>query len=174
MTQTETTYTKQSSLPLPDAFSAEMTEMFTTVQPSIVQVHTEGRGAGTGIIWKIVGKDVSHMGQKQIHRCRISRGQNEGSHQTLFGSNGSVNIARLANDLARGRWPNPRRNPCSFGDADTAKASLILSHFQHGSAIFFRSCRDGRLNEGGEVFLKSSWASCLACGCLGRGTSLRQ
>ena len=60
MTQTETTYTKQSSLPLPDAFSVEMTEMFTTVQPSIVQVHTEGRGAGTGIIWNADGHIITN------------------------------------------------------------------------------------------------------------------
>ncbi len=70
MTQTET-YTQQSSLPLPDSFSAELTTLFTTVQPSIVQVHTEGRGAGTGIIWNadghiitnnhVVAKDNAHV-----------------------------------------------------------------------------------------------------------------
>jgi len=59
MTQTET-YTQQSSFPLPDAFSAELTQMFTTVQPGIVQVHTEGRGAGTGIIWNEDGHIITN------------------------------------------------------------------------------------------------------------------
>ncbi len=59
MTQTET-YTQQSSFPLPDAFSAELTRMFTTVQPGIVQVHTEGRGAGTGIIWNEDGHIITN------------------------------------------------------------------------------------------------------------------
>jgi len=59
MTQIET-YTQQSSLPLPDTFSAELTTLFTTVQPSIVQVHTEGRGAGTGIIWNVDGHIITN------------------------------------------------------------------------------------------------------------------
>ena len=59
MTQTKI-YTQQSSFPLPDAFSAELTQMFTTVQPSIVQVHTEGRGAGTGIIWSEDGHIITN------------------------------------------------------------------------------------------------------------------
>ena len=54
MTQAET-YTTKSSFPLPDVFSSELTEIFTMAQPSIVQVHTEGRGAGTGIIWNADG-----------------------------------------------------------------------------------------------------------------------
>lgn len=59
MTQTET-YTKQASIPLPDAFSEELTSLFTRVQPSIVQVHTQGRGAGTGIIWSTDGHIITN------------------------------------------------------------------------------------------------------------------
>ncbi len=49
MTQT-TEYTTQSSFPLPDAFSSALVSIFERVKPSVVQVHTEGRGGGTGII----------------------------------------------------------------------------------------------------------------------------
>ncbi|GAC1425692.1 MAG: hypothetical protein NVS4B12_10120 [Ktedonobacteraceae bacterium] len=72
MTQTET-YTKQSSFPLPDAFSAELTTLFTTVQPSIVQIHTEGRGAGTGIIWNASGHIITnnHVVAKDNSRIQV-------------------------------------------------------------------------------------------------------
>lgn len=72
MTQTET-YTKQSSFPLPDTFSAELTTLFTTVQPSIVQVHTEGRGAGTGIIWNADGHIITnnHVVAKDNARIQV-------------------------------------------------------------------------------------------------------
>ncbi len=72
MTQTET-YTQQSSLPLPDAFSAELTTLFTTVQPSVVQVHTEGRGAGTGIIWNADGRIITnnHVVAKDNARVQV-------------------------------------------------------------------------------------------------------
>ncbi|MBV8694950.1 MAG: trypsin-like peptidase domain-containing protein [Chloroflexi bacterium] len=49
MTQTIVPST-QSSLPLPDAFSSAVVEMFEAAQPAIVQVHVEGRGGGTGVI----------------------------------------------------------------------------------------------------------------------------
>ena len=72
MTQTET-YTQQSSLPLPDAFSAELTTLFTTVQPSVVQIHTEGRGAGTGIIWNADGQIITnnHVVAKDNARVQV-------------------------------------------------------------------------------------------------------
>ncbi len=50
MTQT-TEYTPTSPFPLPDAFSAALTGIFERVKPSVVQIYTEGRGGGTGIIW---------------------------------------------------------------------------------------------------------------------------
>ncbi len=59
MTQTEA-YSTQSSFPLPDAFSAGLTEIFNTVQPGIVQIHTAGRGAGTGVIWSNDGQIITN------------------------------------------------------------------------------------------------------------------
>jgi serine protease Do len=59
MTQT-TDYSTQSSFPLPDVFSAALTEIFDAVQPSIVQVRTEGRGAGTGTMWYEDGRIITN------------------------------------------------------------------------------------------------------------------
>jgi serine protease Do len=59
MMQAETFSTK-SSVPLPDVFSSNLTDIFTIAQPSIVQVHTEGRGAGTGIIWNAQGHIITN------------------------------------------------------------------------------------------------------------------
>ena len=59
MTQAEA-YSTKSSISLPDVFSSGLTDIFTTTQPSIVQVHTEGRGAGTGIIWNAQGHIITN------------------------------------------------------------------------------------------------------------------
>jgi serine protease Do len=58
MTQTE--HTSTSSFPLPDTFSAELTSVFERVKPSVVQVYTEGRGGGTGIIWHQDGRILTN------------------------------------------------------------------------------------------------------------------
>ena len=42
---------------LPDAFSHALIQIVNQVQPGIVQVIKEGRGAGTGIVWKIDGHE---------------------------------------------------------------------------------------------------------------------
>ncbi len=59
MTQT-TEYTTQTSFPLPDAFSSALVSIFERVKPSVVQVHTEGRGGGTGIIWNKDGRILTN------------------------------------------------------------------------------------------------------------------
>lgn len=59
MTQS-TTHTTHSSLPLPDVFSSALTQMFHTAQPSIVQVRTQGRGAGTGVVWYKDGRIITN------------------------------------------------------------------------------------------------------------------
>jgi serine protease Do len=59
MTQT-TDYATQSSFPLPDAFSSALTTLFETVQPGIVQVRTEQRGGGTGVIWHSDGRIITN------------------------------------------------------------------------------------------------------------------
>lgn len=57
---TQATVQTQSSFPLPDVFSTALTQMFSTVQSSIVQVHTQGRGAGTGIVWYQDGRIITN------------------------------------------------------------------------------------------------------------------
>ncbi|HAE84358.1 MAG TPA: peptidase S1 [Ktedonobacter sp.] len=56
MTQ-EATFSPVIAPMLPDAFSHALMQIVNRVQPSIVQVVKEGRGAGTGIVWKIDGHD---------------------------------------------------------------------------------------------------------------------
>ncbi|MEO8956944.1 MAG: trypsin-like peptidase domain-containing protein [Ktedonobacteraceae bacterium] len=64
MTQ-ETIETPSNSSPLkssslPDVFSHALMQMVDNVQPSIVQVLNEGRGAGTGIIWDAEGYIITN------------------------------------------------------------------------------------------------------------------
>jgi len=49
MTQT-TPFSTNSSLPLPDVFTASLVSIFDAAKPAIVQVRTEGRGGGTGFL----------------------------------------------------------------------------------------------------------------------------
>jgi len=56
MTQ-EIIFTPTLSSLLPDAFSHALMQVVKRVQPSIVQVAKEGRGAGTGIVWKADGRE---------------------------------------------------------------------------------------------------------------------
>ncbi len=96
MTQTET-HTQQSSFPLPDAFSAELTNMFTTVQPSIVQVHTEGRGAGTGIIWNTDGHIITnnHVVAKDSARVQVFLADGRTFNATVLHRNPRLDLALL-------------------------------------------------------------------------------
>jgi serine protease Do len=55
-----TVYSTQSSFLLPDVFSSALTEMFASVQPGIVQVRTDGRGGGTGIVWQRDGRIITN------------------------------------------------------------------------------------------------------------------
>src|SRR5437016_2197952 len=57
---TQTTAYSTSSFPLPDVFSAALTETFERVQPSIVQVHTGGHGGGTGVVWHPDGSIITN------------------------------------------------------------------------------------------------------------------
>jgi serine protease Do len=59
MTQT-TEYTPTAPFPLPDAFSSALTGIFESVKPSVVQIYTEGRGGGTGIIWHNDGRILTN------------------------------------------------------------------------------------------------------------------
>jgi serine protease Do len=59
MTQS-TVYSTQSSFPLPDVFSSALTELFRSAQPGIVQVRTDRRGGGTGIVWRSDGYIITN------------------------------------------------------------------------------------------------------------------
>jgi serine protease Do len=59
MTQA-TEHTSTSSFPLPDEFSAALTSIFERVKPGVVQIQTEGRGGGTGIIWNEDGRILTN------------------------------------------------------------------------------------------------------------------
>lgn len=48
------------TLPLPEALSAAITEMVERVTPSVVQVHTSGRGGGAGVIWRENGAVITN------------------------------------------------------------------------------------------------------------------
>src|SRR5690349_1662952 len=50
----------QPVYPLPDVFSAAVTELFAQVRPGIVQVRNEQRGGGTGIIWQNDGHIITN------------------------------------------------------------------------------------------------------------------
>jgi serine protease Do len=50
----------QAPLPLPDAFSQALTSIFEASRPAIVQVSTERRGVGTGIIWHRDGRIITN------------------------------------------------------------------------------------------------------------------
>jgi serine protease Do len=45
-----TPFSTNSSLPLPDVFTSSLVGIFDAAKPAIVQVRTEGRGGGTGIL----------------------------------------------------------------------------------------------------------------------------
>lgn len=59
MTQA-TEFTHTAPFPLPDAFSAALTSIFERVKPGVVQIQTEGRGGGTGIIWNEDGRILTN------------------------------------------------------------------------------------------------------------------
>ena len=59
MTQSPS-FSTQSSLPLPDVFTAELTSLFAETRASIVQVHNARRGGGTGIVWQGDGRIITN------------------------------------------------------------------------------------------------------------------
>ncbi|MDQ6661091.1 MAG: trypsin-like peptidase domain-containing protein, partial [Chloroflexota bacterium] len=70
MTQTNTPAI-HSSLPLPDMFSSGLVELFDKAQHSIVQVHTAGRGGGTGVIWHSDGRIITNAHVVGRHEANI-------------------------------------------------------------------------------------------------------
>jgi serine protease Do len=72
MTQTPS-FSTQSSLPLPDIFTAELTALFTAARPAIVQVYNEQRGGGTGVVWQEDGRILTnhHVVPNDQHRIHV-------------------------------------------------------------------------------------------------------
>ncbi len=103
MTQA-TTFSTQSSFPLPDVFSSALTELFSTVQPSIVQVRNGQRGGGTGIIWGTDGRIITNnhviAGDKATIHVHLVDGRTLDA--TILHRNPRLDLALLkvtANDL---------------------------------------------------------------------------
>lgn len=103
MTQA-TTFSTQSSFPLPDMFSSTLTELFSTVQPSIVQVRNGQRGGGTGIIWGTDGRIITNnhviAGDKATIHVHLVDGRTLDA--TILHRNPRLDLALLkvtANDL---------------------------------------------------------------------------
>ena len=114
------------------------------------------------------------MLQEEIHHGRRSLRQNQRGQEPLLGSHGGVDIHILSHHLSWGMWADAWRSPTAFGTADAAKAAFILPHDQHRALIVGWPRGNCRLSLRFKFFLNCSWACGSACGCLGRGMSLRQ
>lgn len=100
MTQTPS-FSTQSSLPLPDAFTAELTSLFTEARPSIVQVHNERRGGGTGIVWQDDGRVLTNHhvvpdDQSRIH-VRFPDGRDLDAHVLQRNSQLDLAVLKIQN-----------------------------------------------------------------------------
>ena len=96
MTQAET-FSLQPTSHLPDAFSASLVDMFNQVQPGIVQVHTEGRGAGTGVIWDASGHIITnhHVVAKDNAQVRVLLADGRMLDAKVLKSNPQLDLALL-------------------------------------------------------------------------------
>ena len=96
MTQAET-FSLQPTSHLPDAFSASLVDMFNRVQPGIVQVHTEGRGAGTGVIWDISGHIITnhHVVARDNAQVRVLLADGRMLDAKVLKSNPQLDLALL-------------------------------------------------------------------------------
>ncbi|HCI82718.1 MAG TPA: peptidase S1, partial [Ktedonobacter sp.] len=96
MTQAKT-FSLQPTSHLPDAFSASLVDMFNRVQPGIVQVHTEGRGAGTGIIWDARGHIITnhHVVARDNAQVRVLLADGRMLDAKVLKSNPQLDLALL-------------------------------------------------------------------------------
>src|SRR5438046_3414855 len=106
MTQ-ETVFTPAVSPLLPDAFSHALMQMVKWVQPSIVQVIKEGRGAGTGIVWKTDGHEGyiitnNHVVPDDSTKIQVHLADGRGLDAKVLDRNKKLDVAMLlvsADDL---------------------------------------------------------------------------
>lgn len=87
----------QSSFPLPDAFSTALTTLFDTVQPGIVQVYTERRGGGTGIIWHKDGRIITnnHVVPDDTARIQVHLSDGRTLSATVLHRNPRLDLAMI-------------------------------------------------------------------------------
>ncbi len=114
MTQT-TEYTPTSPFPLPDAFSSALTGIFERVKPSVVQIYTEGRGGGTGIIWHKDGRILTnnHVVARDDARVQIHLSDGRRLTARVLERNRQLDLALLK---AEGADLQPLQ-PLSAGDS---------------------------------------------------------
>jgi serine protease Do len=94
----------QTTLPLPDVFSQALTGIFETSQPAIVQVSTEQRGGGTGVIWSRDGRIITnnHVVGRDDARVRILLADGRSLDAQIVQRNPRLDLALLkisANNL---------------------------------------------------------------------------
>ena len=96
MTQAET-FSLQPTSHLPDAFSASLVDTFNRVQPGIVQVHTEGRGAGTGVVWNTSGHIITnhHVVARDNAQVRVLLADGRMLDAKVLKSNPQLDLALL-------------------------------------------------------------------------------
>lgn len=101
MTQT-TEYTPTSPFPLPDAFSAALTGIFERVKPGVVQIYTEGRGGGTGIIWHKDGRILTnnHVVARDNARVQVLLSDGRKLTASVLQRNPQLDLALLKVDAA--------------------------------------------------------------------------
>lgn len=96
MTQTPTHETR-SAVPLPDVFSEALTGIFEQAQLAIVQVSTEGRGGGTGIIWQRDGRIITnnHVVPRDDARVRVALADGRTFDARVLQHNPQLDLALL-------------------------------------------------------------------------------
>jgi serine protease Do len=99
MTQT-TEYTSTSPFPLPDAFSAALTSIFERVKPGVVQIQTDGRGGGTGIIWNEDGRILTnnHVVARDNARVQVHLSDGRTLTASVLQRNPQLDLALLKID----------------------------------------------------------------------------
>jgi serine protease Do len=99
MTQT-TKYTSTSPFPLPDAFSAALTSIFERVKPGVVQIQTDGRGGGTGIIWNEDGRILTnnHVVARDNARVQVHLSDGRTLTASVLQRNPQLDLALLKID----------------------------------------------------------------------------
>ena len=115
MAQT-TLHETHSAFPLPDAFSEALTALFTQVQPSIVQVRTEGRGGGTGVIWQNDGRIITnnHVVPSDDAQVQVSLVDGRSFKAQVLQRNPQLDLALL-------KIPGENLQALPFADSNTLR-----------------------------------------------------